>query len=211
MTLLERSALWMTSAAWTFSMLSNFDCRFTKVNVGFHPANSALETSEFGVGLWTFENVENRCVEYSTARYAGSVVGRGTHYRNWFMNNDTSWCMSRLSAFVSLISGLVAIISLCMEQFFLTGRRRKSKQAKVTAIATMFALLSEIAKIISFFLTDLCMSQQIWQLPSNDTIYGTNTSKAEKCSPGRGAIACIVSILTYFVPLILCLKSTVNK
>lgn len=195
MRFVKKLPMLLTTSAFTLSILSVFDCQFLKVDVGFYPSNTALKTKDFGVGLWTFANIDGYCVDYSIAQEVGSMLRKGNQYHSLFINHDDSWSTARVVAIFSLFAGAIAMGANWMEVCAPLAKR----EIKAVMVPTIGAIIFEMTKLISFFSIELCISDQIW-MASNET---TSTFvKAELCYVGRGATASIFAICCYFVSLI---------
>ena len=96
------------------SSLSNLDCQFVKIDVGFSPQNvRGLESpkSTFGIGIWNFENTEHsngwKCIKpVFLKKDRGSLTNDDDIYTApSFISGDThvTWCRILSTIGLSLI------------------------------------------------------------------------------------------------------------
>lgn len=96
----------------TLSLLSDLDCSFVRVDVGFVPNNSIFDTSVFGVGFWSFEDptARGQCIFPHFANEFWGLTVTDTLYRNIWLNGDIFLTLSRILATIGLFSGFVAMV-----------------------------------------------------------------------------------------------------
>lgn len=89
--------------------MSALDCKFLEVELGFIPEN--YYNDNMGFGLWSYAAPGGRCLSYSESREPGGFLDGDNAYSNLFINNDTSWSISRILAVIGVVFGSIALVS----------------------------------------------------------------------------------------------------
>jgi hypothetical protein len=103
------------TAGFTLSFLSNLDCFFVEVDVGFTPSNSYFKTSKLGIGLWTFEDpdVRGQCIAPLLLKGSDGDLTKGDQlYAQLWTNGDVPWGIARIVASCGLCIGFAAMVSI---------------------------------------------------------------------------------------------------
>lgn len=104
------------AVAFVLSIISNLDCTFVKVDVGFIPSNtfdSSAETSEYGIGLWTIEQARSNglCIMPVVLGDKISLTKDDDLYASFLMSEDAIFTAARFLALFGCMFGLVDLVS----------------------------------------------------------------------------------------------------
>mmetsp|Transcript_11470 Transcript_11470/g.17208 ORF Transcript_11470/g.17208 Transcript_11470/m.17208 type:complete len:261 (-) Transcript_11470:577-1359(-) len=183
--------------AFVLSIISNLDCTFVKVDVGFIPSNTydyAAETSEYGIGLWTIEQTRSNglCIMPMFLGDKMSLTKEDDLYASFLMSEDVVFTASRFLALFGCIFGLIDLAYAWAAVFSVFG----SKGNRVTLNLTLAAFICEGAKIALIFMSDPCTAEEFWEELDPDEV--STFHSADQCWVGRGSIISAIACAVYF-------------
>lgn len=178
------------TAALGLSVMSSLDCKFLAVDLPFIPKK--YHSQNLGVGLWSFEAPDGRCLSYEESYQLGGFSEGDDIYSRLFINDDTSWSTSRVLAISCALFGSITLISIWVNVF-----QTEPQLVDILAclLITTFAL--ECAKFGIFQGVDLCASLYWYNIESYEY------SGSIDCRIDRGAIMNISSITAYFLSTVI--------
>lgn len=96
------------TASSLLDLYATFDCEFIHINVGFIPSNDAWSQSTASIGLFHYYSLDqsnlmddfgiNGCARFSD------------DFEAQFVEGDRTWEVTRIMAYISGISGVVAAV-----------------------------------------------------------------------------------------------------
>mmetsp|Transcript_14455 Transcript_14455/g.18356 ORF Transcript_14455/g.18356 Transcript_14455/m.18356 type:complete len:503 (-) Transcript_14455:249-1757(-) len=179
---------------------------------------------------WYNEMIKERrttCVMYGTAYKRGGLAFRTRNgdsvvseeekdvYKQWLINGDVNWSLSRLAAIFGFISGLIANAAIWL--MVCIGMKPMSKEAIL--YANIIAFICEAIKFAIFFNISFCHSftnptptSTDWFDVGSESATTTTWDKmgqggriVRSCGFGRGSASSLSSTLLYFVAMVLIL------
>lgn len=102
--------------AFVLSLLSNLDCTFVIVDVGFVPSNaydSSSNASEYGIGLWSIEKADSGglCILPLYTRDDISLTKEDDLYLSYLMSTDALLTSARFLALCGCFFGIIDVVS----------------------------------------------------------------------------------------------------
>ena len=106
---------------YAMEFLSNLDCFYIKVDVGFKASNVVYDSPTFGLGLWTFEDPYDSgfCASSLEKENISDMTYTYAFYSSVWSNGDSAWTASRIMALMGICFGIVAMVRSIMEIGFL--------------------------------------------------------------------------------------------
>ena len=99
----------LVTVATFLDLYATIDCDFIKVDVGFIPANAAWNQSTASIGIFQYS-------VYAEANLIDDLAVEGCtrfsqHFEASFVENDRTWEVTRIMAYISGISAIIASVS----------------------------------------------------------------------------------------------------
>jgi hypothetical protein len=106
----------LLTLAFMLSLLSNLDCTFVNVDVGFVPSNiydPSSNASEYGIGLWTIEEADSDglCILPLYVEDNISLTTDDDLYLSFLMSSDDVFTSARFIAFIGCFFGITVVVS----------------------------------------------------------------------------------------------------
>jgi hypothetical protein len=195
------TAIFLT-IGYTLSFLSDLDCFFVEVDVGFTPNNTYYDTSQFGIGLWSFEDPDNRglCITPMFVNRIGRLTKTDHLYAQVWSNGDLYWTIARITASLGLILGFSGVmlvwVSLCITEP-IDG---KTKINSFLLVVVTMLLTCEGTKFGMFFESQPCNAQSFWEFLDEDEV--STFHKADTCLLSRGTYMSIGGLISYIIVIV---------
>jgi hypothetical protein len=100
----------LATAALLLSLYSSAGCDFIRVSVGFTPSNAAWDSSSAEFGIFMYQAQEADSNKYRAA-FLGGCRAYSEDFAAEFIEEDKTWEVTKIMAYVSGISSLVAMVS----------------------------------------------------------------------------------------------------
>ena len=190
----------LVTCACLLDIYSTTGCDFIRLDIGFIPTNDIWSTSASYAQLGLFSYDTNRDDENQWKRsFNNGCQAYSSDFESVFIQEDQTWSISRILAYISGISSLVALstawlltITPIPASFFWPG---------VLLPAVILAMLTGAAKFV-FFDTHIC-SEELWYVDeSSDPV------AAQSCDLGESSVFGVASVAAYFFcTILICFRS----
>eukprot|EP00979_Chaetoceros_neogracilis_P007196 scaffold1521_cov271-Chaetoceros_neogracile.AAC.4 len=159
----------LLTLAFMLSLLSNLDCTFVNVDVGFVPSNiydPSSNASEYGIGLWTIEEADSDglCILPLYVEDNISLTTDDDLYLSFLMSSDAVFTSARFIAFIGCFFGITVVTWAWTSVLFVF----KNKSNRVTLNMTLAAFMCEGAKIGLLFMSNPCIDKEFWEKTDPD-------------------------------------------
>lgn len=192
-------AIFLT-CGFTLSFLSDLDCFFVRVDLDSVPDDALFDTTTFGIGLWSFEDPDERskCISPGALNTKGSITPDDQLYSRIWLNGDAYWSAARIIAVVGLVVGFTTVIFVWI---CLCSKRNKDNKHELDIViaTTTLALGCEGTKFGLFFDTKPC-TDNMWKHTNMEGVI--NSEKAATCLLSRGTYMSCVCLLLYLLMII---------
>mmetsp|Transcript_13975 Transcript_13975/g.16984 ORF Transcript_13975/g.16984 Transcript_13975/m.16984 type:complete len:402 (+) Transcript_13975:171-1376(+) len=191
----------LLTSAFILSLISDVDCFFVIVDVGFEPMNSHYNSTTFGIGLWTVEDPEKRgiCAMPMFSDELNGMTHSDNSYSSLWINGDVSLFVSRIISSCGVAVGFASMVfvwvCLCMN-----SSQQIMIELSTTTIFVALALGLEGTKLGLIFETKPCTSEDFWERIDQDEV--STFHKADACLFARGTYMSLFAIVTYGIVII---------
>lgn len=191
----------LLSLSFVLSALSDLDCEFTLVDVGFSPENTEynMDGGIIGFGLWTLEDLDSDgfCLMPVFLIGNDSLTYDDDMYNTFFTGNDAVFSSVRI---LSLIGALIALVNLVLSWSSLFSVLESEKTTTLIILyMTILSFICEGVKIGLMFVSPPCVAADFWERNDKDS---TSKHKADQCFIGRGCYMSIVATIFYFCAIV---------
>ena len=189
----------LVTVACLLDLYSSTGCDFIRMDIGFRPANDVWSDSHAQLGLFSFDGNEMDRNKWKRA-FNNGCRPYTDNFVNVFIEQDQTWHISRIMAYISGIASLVALATAWLltitplpASFFWPG---------VLLPAVVLAMLSGAAKFF-FFSAQIC-SEPFWFMDETSS----EAVAAESCEIGESSVFGIASVAAYFFcTILICFRS----
>jgi len=188
----------LVTCACLLDLYSSTGCDFIRMNIGFIPANDVWGDSYAQLGLFSFDSHQTDRNKWKRSFNNGCQL-YSTNFETYFLSTDQTWHVSRIMAYISGISSLVALstawlltITPLPASFFWPG---------VLLPAVVLAMLTGAGKFILFD-AQIC-SEPLWFVDET-----SEPVAAQSCEIGESSVFGIASVAAYFFcTILICFRS----
>ncbi|KAL9188751.1 hypothetical protein ACHAXT_007129 [Thalassiosira profunda] len=188
----------LVTCACLLDLYSSTGCDFIRMDIGFVPANGVWEDSRAQLGLFSFDSHEDDANKWKRS-FNNGCQAYSPAFENTFIKEDQTWHTSRIFAYMSGISSLVALATAWLltvtplpVAFFWPG---------VLLPACLLAMCAGAAKFL-FFNAELC-TDPLWFAGNS-----TEPVAAQSCDIGESSVFGIASVCAFFFCCVLiCFRS----
>mmetsp|Transcript_27827 Transcript_27827/g.58477 ORF Transcript_27827/g.58477 Transcript_27827/m.58477 type:complete len:558 (-) Transcript_27827:99-1772(-) len=192
----------LVTCACFLDLYSSTGCDFIRLDIGFTPINEIWPEPNAKLGLFSFESSEIDRNRWKRSFNKG-CRSYTANFEEFFIAADQTWQISRIMAYISGCSGLVAVatswlltITPLPASFFWPG---------LLLPACILSMLTGSAKFL-FFDTQICI-EKIWFAEETETPVAP-----ESCALGESAVYAIAAVSAYFMCTILvCSRSPTKR
>ncbi|EJK74800.1 hypothetical protein THAOC_03502 [Thalassiosira oceanica] len=177
----------LVTCACLLDLYSSTGCDFIRYDIGFDPINNVWSSSRAQFGLFSFES--NQGGQNRLPGFNEGCSAYSESFETTFIATDQSWPISRICAYISGISGLLATavcwlltITPIPASFFWPG---------VLLPSVIMAMLSGCGKFLMFD-ADICYDE-IW-LHSQ----GSTPVAARSCEIGESSVFGLAAVTAFF-------------
>jgi len=190
----------LVTCACLLDIYSTTGCDFIRLDIGFIPTNDIWSTSASYAQLGLFSYDTNRDDENKWKRsFNNGCQAYSSDFESVFINEDQTWSISRILAYISGISSLVALSTAWLltvtpipASFFWPG---------VLLPAVILAMLTGAAKFV-FFDTHIC-TEELWYVDE-----ASDPVAAQSCDLGESSVFGVASVAAYFFcTILICFRS----
>lgn len=191
--------------SFVLSALSNLDCQFVIVDIGFEPQNIYNEEPKFsttGIGIWTIEDVDRKgnCIAPMFSKSYGSLTSKDDLYTSALLTSDRIFTAMRFLALFGMLFALSNLILTWVSIFrvFKYGSGRSLHLALISFVC-------EGSKLGLIFASSPCAGKKFWE--SVDIDFVSTFHCADQCYASRGSYMSVTSIILIGMHVLLSLLS----
>ncbi|KAL7529894.1 hypothetical protein ACHAXR_003213 [Thalassiosira sp. AJA248-18] len=188
----------LVTCACLLDLYSSTGCDFIRMDIGFRPANDVWSDSHAQLGLFSFDSHETDKNKWKRSFNDGCQL-YSENFVSTFMATDQTWHISRIMAYISGISSLVALATAWL--LTITPLPASFLWPGVLLPAVVLSMLSGAAKFF-FFDAQIC-KEPLWFVDET-----SEPVAAESCEIGESSVFGIASVAAYFFcTILICFRS----
>lgn len=188
----------LVTCACLLDLYSSTGCDFIRMDIGFTPVNDVWSDSYAQLGLFSFDSDQTDTNKWKRT-FNDGCQSYSANFESIFIASDQGWYISRIMAYISGISSLVALATAWLltitplpASFFWPG---------VLLPAVVLSMLTGAAKFL-FFDTQIC-TEPLWFVDESSPAVA-----AQSCEIGESSVFGIASVAAYFLcTVLICFRS----